>query len=105
VLERAGQIMTRLKERDAGLQKNLPSDEKTEAVNHKKNQVNEKKLPNALVRELSALNIDTVTPLAALNLVSKWKKLFAEGSENEKSSPNTKTTGGKAGDTAPSLFD
>jgi DNA mismatch repair protein MutS len=105
VLERAGQIMTRLKERDAGLQKNLPSDQKTELVNHQEKQVNEKKLPAALVRELSALNLDAITPLAALNLVSKWKKLFTDGPENEKSPPNPKPPTGKAPDTMPSLFD
>jgi DNA mismatch repair protein MutS len=104
VLERAGQIMTRLKERDAGLQKNLPADEKTEAVNHEKNKVNEKKLPNTMIRELSALKIDDITPLAALNLVSKWKKLL-DVPENEKSPPNPKTSSGKAPDTMPSLFD
>jgi DNA mismatch repair protein MutS len=96
VLDRAGQIMDSLKERDAGLQKNLPSDQKTDTVNHEKNKVNEKKLPNVLIRELSALNIDTVTPLAALNLVSKWKKLFAD---------DPKSPIGKNRDTEPSLFD
>jgi DNA mismatch repair protein MutS len=104
VLDRAGQIMDSLKERDAGLQKNLPSDQKTDTVNHEKNKVNEKKLPASLIRELSALNIDDITPLAALNLVSKWKKMFSDGSENEKNSPNTKTPAGKVQDT-PSLFD
>jgi hypothetical protein len=97
--------MERLKERDSGLQKNLPDEQKSELVNHEKNQVNEKKLPNALIRELSALNIDTVTPLAALNLVSKWKKLFADGAENEKNSSHSKTITGKVQDTNPSLFD
>jgi DNA mismatch repair protein MutS len=104
VLERAGQIMDSLKERDSGLQKNLPSDHKPELVNHVEKQINEKKLPAALLRELSALNIDDITPLVALNLVSKWKKMFGDGSENEKSSPNAKTPAGKAGNT-PSLFD
>jgi hypothetical protein len=65
-------------------------------VNRNEKQVNEKKLPAALVRELSALNLDDITPLAALNLVSKWKKLLAD---------NPKTPAGKAGDTMPSLFD
>jgi DNA mismatch repair protein MutS len=104
VLDRAGQIMERLKERDSGLQKNLPDEQKSELVNREKNQVNEKKLPNVLIRELSALNIDTVTPLAALNLVSKWKKLL-DVPENEKSPPNPKPPAGKAPDTMPSLFD
>jgi DNA mismatch repair protein MutS len=108
VLERAGQIMERLTERDAGLQKNLPSDHESDhkprLVNHEKNQVNEKRLPPALIRELSALNLDTITPLAALNLVNKWKKMI-ERSENEKSPPNPKPPAGKAPDTMPSLFD
>jgi DNA mismatch repair protein MutS len=96
VLDRAAQIMDSLKERDAGLQNNPSADPKTEPVNHEKNKVNEKKLPNALIRELSALNIDDITPLAALNLVNKWKKLL---------SADHKTSAGKAHDTAPSLFD
>jgi DNA mismatch repair protein MutS len=97
VLERAENIMARLRERDANLREALPAGivnhhgtmvndtknanpgaifpsetEKNTGVNHGQNSVN--KSAAYLVDELAALDPDDLTPLAALRLVSEWKQ-------------------------------
>ncbi|MDR2717243.1 MAG: DNA mismatch repair protein MutS [Treponema sp.] len=92
VLERARQIMERLRERDAGLREALPSP-----------QVNQK-AADAIVRELATLKPEQMTPLEALALLNKWKRRFA--AEREDAPPaGAKTRSGKGADSSLSLFD
>jgi len=112
VLERARQIMEKLRDRDAGLRETLPSPGELAAVNRVENLVNvnrngnmvNKRVSDTIVRELSMLEPEEMTPLEALNLLNKWKRRFA--AEKEDIPPATpKPRGGKPVDTSPSLFD
>jgi len=101
VLERARQIMERLRERDVGLGVNQQS--KLDNVNHNDYAVN-KKVPGTIIRELSTLEPEKMTPLQALALLNEWKRRFTV--EGEHTPPaNPKPRGGKAADSSPSLFD
>jgi DNA mismatch repair protein MutS len=92
VLERASQVMDRLLVQDVHL-KDVNQDKKT---------VNSSTSP--LMKELSALDPEKITPLEALKLVTRWKEQLAvpEGSPIPVSS---KPRGGKTQDPSPSLFD
>ena len=120
VLQRAGQIMERLKERDADLSETFPSAEisgkKDTSVNREKNVVNEKEgaffIPppdsntdkiEALLREVDP---EQMTPLEAINLICRWKKLVQSGGAVSASGEKQpKTRAPKSGDASPSLFD
>jgi hypothetical protein len=115
--------MERLRERDAGLRETLPttannSEQLTECngVNHKKNEVNKtddlvnqsqngvnKRVIDAILKELAVLNPDTITPLDALALVNKWKRRYTPEGIDVQATP--KPRGSKATDVTPSLFD
>jgi DNA mismatch repair protein MutS len=103
VLERAGRIMERLRERDTGLRAALPSatpsqndihsvnqkkesvNAETDDVNRKYIEVNDRAGPGSdkvssvtgisgiISEELRTLNTDSITPLDALNLIHEWK--------------------------------
>jgi DNA mismatch repair protein MutS len=100
VLDRARQIMDQLEIRDRGIGI-------AEGVNHEKTEVNREKnkavdpILDAMVRELSALDPNAVTPLAALALVNEWKKRLAGGVKPR----SVKTADRKPADSTPSLFD
>jgi len=101
VLERAQQIMQRLRERDVGLGVNQQP--KPDNVNHKDYTVN-KKVSDTIIRELSVLEPEKMTPLQALGLLNEWKRWFT--AEGENAPPvNPKPRGAKAVDSSPSLFD
>ncbi len=101
VLERARQIMQRLRERDTGLGVNQQP--KPDNVNHNDYTVN-KKVSDAIIRELSVLEPEKMTPLQALGLFNEWKRRFTiEGENVPPVSP--KPRGGKTADSSPSLFD
>jgi DNA mismatch repair protein MutS len=114
VLERAQQIMERLRDRDAGLRETLPSHNELDNINRFQKPVNvnhdnyvvNKKAPHkaldALIRELSLLEPEKMTPLEALALINEWKRRFAAENPPPASS---KPRGGKAADSSPSLFD
>jgi DNA mismatch repair protein MutS len=130
VLERAGQIMERLRERDAGLWesaslfKNI-SPVMQEIVNHDQIGVNnkevivnqEKNVVNKnlsdILSELGSLDPDQITPLEAISLVNKWKrqldgeqkKTFIVDMDTAARSPEIKPRNNKPTDSAPSLFD
>jgi DNA mismatch repair protein MutS len=92
VLERARRIMQRLREQNAGL-----------SVNQKEYTVN-KKVPDAIIRELSALEPEKMTPIEALALLNEWKRRFtAEGENAPPVAPKPRNA--KAKDSSPSLFD
>jgi DNA mismatch repair protein MutS len=103
VLDRADQIMSRLRERDTTISneqlamsnvKNTENKELADYVNQQENKVN-----RAVLKEIRSLEPDKITPLEALKLVSKWKQKLAE------QTPEKKSIQGKDTDKAPSLFD
>jgi DNA mismatch repair protein MutS len=135
VLERARQIMGSREwgvgsgKREEGNEGINQGDERvndSSIVNHANNQVNQKitddafpspqspvPSPHPILRELAALDPNAITPLEALALVGEWKKRLAHGGAPVFTRPagagtrprSGKATGGKAADSAPSLFD
>jgi DNA mismatch repair protein MutS len=102
VLERAGQIMKLLKERDA----NISGAFGEKIVNMDKNQVNNEKINenNRFESMLQEIEPEKMTPLEALNTLCQWKKLLDAGisfTPEKKSKTNT----GRKEDKSPSLFD
>jgi len=103
VLERARQIMERLRERDAGLRKALPSSadagdvESMPAAAPSGSQAG----TAAVLRELHDLDPDAITPIQALGLLGKWKQRLAGAAPAQAS----KSRGGGQVDSTPSLFD
>jgi DNA mismatch repair protein MutS len=96
VLERARRIMQQLREQNAGL-----------SVNQKDNAVNKKaqhKASDAIIRELSALEPEKMTPIEALAQLNEWKRRFtAEGENAPPAAPKPRNA--RAVDSSPSLFD
>jgi DNA mismatch repair protein MutS len=96
VLDRADQIMSRLREREGNLKirngelkiEKKPSD----YVNHEENQVNK-----TVVNEIRSVDPNKITPLEALGLVHKWRQQLAGDSKKPQS--------GRDRDKFPSLFD
>jgi DNA mismatch repair protein MutS len=72
LLKRAAQIMAKIRERDTGIGVRLPVDkaEKGEPP------VPETEKAGRLLAELASLTPDSMTPLGALNLISRWKKEY-----------------------------
>jgi DNA mismatch repair protein MutS len=112
VLDRAGQIMDRLRERDANLRESLPDT----AVNQQSQEVNQKTpsvsatpaKDNAILRELKSINPDSLTPLEALKLLNKWKQRLTAEQGTIPAAPTAsgpKSRGGKQPDTNFSLFE
>jgi DNA mismatch repair protein MutS len=116
VLERAGQIMKRLRERDAGLWESASLFKDTAL--YKPEPPAEKEIVNqsasAILGELNSLDPNQITPLEAIALVNKWKQQIA-GELNKTPStvdnppasrpPETKPRGNKQTNSTPSLFD
>jgi hypothetical protein len=93
--------MDRLRAQNAGLRVNQQSQPVN--VNYKDYTVNQK-APDTLMREISALEPEQMTPLEALSLLNEWKRRFA--AEKGAVPPViAKSRGGKAADSSPSLFD
>jgi len=72
VLDRADNIMSRLRERDRGLgisEQLIVNNEKKEVVNHIDNQVNK-----AVLNEIRCIDPNKITPLEALALVNRWRQ-------------------------------
>ncbi|WP_461255001.1 DNA mismatch repair protein MutS [Treponema sp. R80B11-R83G3] len=103
VLERAGQIMKLLKQRDADLSDTFGKN----IVNHNKNKVNEEKnIDNdRFEKMLQGIEPDKMTPLEALNTLCQWKKLINSGISfiSEKQSKPRQSNRKEAA--SPSLFD
>jgi DNA mismatch repair protein MutS len=93
VLQRAERIMARLRERDANLRETLPAGNTAPAAHATAASPPPPEAPNprheTMLRELAALDPDSLTPLAALQLLSGWKR--RTGNE----------TGGPAGNAPP----
>jgi DNA mismatch repair protein MutS len=125
VLQRASQIMEMLKERDADLSETFQDDKKV-SVNQDNNEVNHKEntdknafLPppaaektGELEKLLMEIEPEQMTPLEALNLLCRWKKLAQmEGPDSllpekpPKAQANRAKNTGKGEDISPSLFD
>jgi DNA mismatch repair protein MutS len=101
VLDRAGQILKLLKERDADLSifgENI--------VNQNKDKVNKEKTNenDRFEKLLQGIEPDKMTPLEALNTLCQWKKIQKSGIlfSPEK---QPKTGNDKKKDTSPTLFD
>jgi DNA mismatch repair protein MutS len=92
VLERARHIMDHLLVQDVHLQD----------VNYDKKLVNSSTSP--LMKELSSLDPEKITPLEALKLVTRWKEQLTTPAGNP-SAASPKPRGGKTQDPSPSLFD
>ncbi|MDR0494503.1 MAG: DNA mismatch repair protein MutS [Treponema sp.] len=122
VLERAKEIMERLRERDAGLRETLPTAAEGKGRRAKsgnrglgtgEERAGRETMIDAVVRELSTLNPDAITPIEALGLLNEWKRRFTTEGNAAPPSPavvpaagsHSKPRGGKAADTTPSLFD
>ena len=121
ILQRAGQIMERLKERDADLRSTFHggnSGGEEIFVNHINNTINDDEIESEknsgrIERLLKETEPEQMTPLEALNLLCGWKKLIqAEGTDSAKIEKHTKVSPvgrgrntGKSEDTAPSLFE
>jgi DNA mismatch repair protein MutS len=110
VLERAQQIMEKLREQNADLRVNQHL--RPVNINHDNFMVNKKipyKVPDTIIRELSMLEPEKMTPLEALGLLNKWKQRFTAQQpaiEGENTLPvSPKSRGSKAVDLSPSLFD
>jgi DNA mismatch repair protein MutS len=111
VLDRADQIMSRLRGREGDLQiKNeelgIGNNEQKESVNHKyflinnANAVNHEEIQvnKAVIKEILSIDPNKITPLEALGLVSEWKQRLE--------CPSKKPQSGKdKEDNTPSLFD
>jgi DNA mismatch repair protein MutS len=78
VLERAERIMARLRERDAKLRETLPAGNTAPAAHAAAGPPPPPEAPNprheTMLRELAALDPDSLSPLAALQLLSGWKR-------------------------------
>ncbi|MCL2192030.1 MAG: DNA mismatch repair protein MutS [Treponema sp.] len=98
VLDRAGQIMERLRERDAGLKGALPSNVVVVQQPHREME----KVPTAILGELYDVDPNLMTPIEALGLLIKWKQRIA-GVSRPAQTP--KPRGGGQPDPTPSLFD
>ena len=72
ILNRAAQIMTLLKERDADLSDTFGIDT---AVNQSENTVNQNEI-NRFEKLLYEIDPEHITPLEALNILCQWKKLL-----------------------------
>jgi DNA mismatch repair protein MutS len=107
VLDRADQVMNRLRGREGDLKignEELIA-EQEESVNHDSNPVNNANTVNheeiqvnkAVLREIRSIDPDKITPLEALGLVSEWKQRLAGLSKKPQS--------GKDVNKIPSLFD
>jgi DNA mismatch repair protein MutS len=97
VLDRADQIMSRLREREGGLGTgdrgsgigdlrilNNQKVERTDDVNHEEMQVNK-----TVLKEIRSIDPNKITPLEALGLVSEWKQQLAGPSKKPQSGKNT----------------
>ncbi|GHV85891.1 DNA mismatch repair protein MutS [Spirochaetia bacterium] len=74
VLERAGEVLDLIRQKDTAL---LPGGENAKAAKTEAVSPCSAELPGrAVIRELSALNPDTITPLEGLKLVYRWKDLL-----------------------------
>jgi len=99
VLERAGQIMALLKERDSDLSETFG--DKNIFVNHESKQVNEKidndtakndKNKLRLEELLKDIDPEHLTPMEALNIISQWKKMINIGEDVHKEAQRTQKT-------------
>ena len=117
VLERAGQIMQRLRERDAGLAERLPEGGSPKGVSPSgdlpvttENRAKKLSAPAptheeaAFLEELRSLDPDTLTPIQALAILAGWKKRTG-GSREAKTAAANARHAGRHDDIAPSLFD
>jgi len=98
VLHRAQQIMSRLRERDAGLKEALPSIAAPPSnVADASSGLSTETV--AILGELCDLDPNLMTPIDALNLLGEWKRRLAPPVQV------LKPRGGGQADTTPSLFD
>jgi DNA mismatch repair protein MutS len=100
VLERAGQILKLLKERDADLSGTFGEN----IVNHDKNKVNNEKQieQNKFEKLLQDVEPEKMTPLEALNTLCQWKKIQKSGISLLSEKKSKKRTNEK--EDIPSLF-
>jgi DNA mismatch repair protein MutS len=133
VLERAGRIMARLRERDANLRETLPADgvnldgdavnggagrgvlftpeagKKSDAAPLGGNAVNlqpeEVNGAGRVLRELADVDPDQITPLEALKLLNEWKGLIAQAGRPGAAPARRKSRAARESESqAPSLF-
>ncbi|MCL2440297.1 MAG: DNA mismatch repair protein MutS [Treponema sp.] len=106
VLQRAGQIMRLLKERDSDLRGTFGG---KEDVNRFIPEVNkEDNKPDKFEILLKEIDPQIMTPMEALNILSQWKKLSQSGidiSASNLTKQKTKTSKPKNNENSPSLFD
>jgi len=121
VLDRAGQIMALLKDRDADLTETFGDKEafvnqKANKVNKKEREIQESEVKTEKSGKFELLLKETepekLTPMEALNILCQWKKMLESGispyiHEETKPSEKTKRTNKeiKKEETEPSLFD
>jgi DNA mismatch repair protein MutS len=123
VLQRAGQIMSLLKERDADLSGTFENDDID--VNSKSTKVNsnilqdsgaelqkdvkktiDKSVTGKFEKMLHEIDPEQLTPLEALNILCQWKKLVNAVLEETPAEPqNRRDRKGKKEEFLPSLFD
>jgi len=103
VLDRAGQIMKLLKQRDADLSDTFGEN----IVNQSKNKVNEEKQEelNSFKKMMQEIEPDKMTPLEALNTLCQWKKLNSSGISFFTEKQSKPRQSNKNEDASPSLFD
>jgi len=103
VLERAGQIMKLLKQRDADLSDTFGEN----IVNQNKNKVNKEKQKeqNRFEKMLQEIEPEKMTPLEALNTLCQWKKLNNSGISFFPEKQSKPRQINKKEDISPSLFD
>jgi DNA mismatch repair protein MutS len=103
VIERAGQIMKLLKQRDSDLSDTFGEN----IVNQDKNKVNVEKINehDRFEKLLQGVDTDKMTPLEALSTLCQWKKIQKSGISSfpEKQSKPRQSNSNE--DTSPSLFD
>ena len=101
LLERAGHILERLLERNGHLP-GLPSPDDSKHITPKTPVVPDG--ADVILRKLSALDPDSMTPLEALKLITEWKQRLG-GEWKHTPQAGQKSRNGRATDTSPSLFD
>jgi len=120
VLDRARQIMARLRERDAGLRGALPSGTAGDSADRRPEtpRVEPEEKPAAMgvsgglpadtaavLGELRDLDPNLITPIEALGLISKWKRRIAGVFVPDPPAQTPKPKAGGPTDSTPSLFD
>ena len=107
VLERAGQIMDRLREKNVSLRQTLSSQEQQNTAQNTREvyrETPENRQTAAVLKELKNLDVNYITPLEALGLLGKWKEKINLENEKTPARQKGKSSAARPEETELSLF-